>query len=224
MTSLRDLPLFPLRAVLLPGMSLPLHIFEPRYQSLLHDCQETDNRFGVVLIREGREVGGPAVPYDVGTIAEIASLSSSDDGNFHVVTSGRERFHVQSLHHDRPYLWCRAEILADSPGNPYDVLSNDVQVRALSVEYVDLLVRSMGITDERYHLSLPDDGVELSYAVAMLLRVDPSETQALLEAATIATRLASEVELLGREIAILQRMTGMHPRQQGRHRSTYSLN
>ena len=56
-----DLPLFPLHAVLCPGVVLPLHIFEPRYREMVGRCLADDAPFGVVLIREGREVG-PSVP------------------------------------------------------------------------------------------------------------------------------------------------------------------
>ena len=66
---IRDLPLFPLGTVLFPGMQLPLQLFEPRYLQMFQDIARQDSRFGVVLIKEGVEVGEPAVPFDIGTIA-----------------------------------------------------------------------------------------------------------------------------------------------------------
>ena len=63
-----DLPLFPLHAVLCPGVVLPLHIFEQRYREMVAHCLANDAPFGVVLIREGREVG-PSIP-DLATVVE----------------------------------------------------------------------------------------------------------------------------------------------------------
>ena len=52
------LPMFPLSAVLFPHATMPLHVFEPRYRTLMQDCLAGDPRFGVVLIERGSEVGG----------------------------------------------------------------------------------------------------------------------------------------------------------------------
>ncbi|MDP6513158.1 MAG: LON peptidase substrate-binding domain-containing protein, partial [SAR202 cluster bacterium] len=67
----RILPLFPLNSVLFPGASIPLQIFEDRYKQMLRDCLDADSRFGVVLIKSGREVGGSAEPHATGTVAQI---------------------------------------------------------------------------------------------------------------------------------------------------------
>ena len=64
-----EMPLFPLNVVLFPGMVLPLHVFEPRYREMINHCIEEEKPFGVVLIDEGQEVGGPAAPRLVGTAA-----------------------------------------------------------------------------------------------------------------------------------------------------------
>ena len=66
-----QLPLFPLNLVLFPGMDLPLHIFEERYKSMIGDCLNQNLPFGVVLIKEGLEVGTPAEPERIGTSARI---------------------------------------------------------------------------------------------------------------------------------------------------------
>ena len=61
--SYHELPLFPLNnVVLFPAMPLPLHIFEERYKAMIGDCINRNAPFGVLLIREGREVGAPATP------------------------------------------------------------------------------------------------------------------------------------------------------------------
>ena len=74
------LPLFPLNLVLFPGMPLPLHILEERYRAMIGECRDTEQPFGVVLIKEGLEVGGPADPFMTGTSARIVRVEDMDDG------------------------------------------------------------------------------------------------------------------------------------------------
>ena len=64
-----EIPLFPLNAVLFPGGRLPLRIFEQRYMDMAKACLREDRPFGVCLIREGKEVGSPAIPVDIGCLA-----------------------------------------------------------------------------------------------------------------------------------------------------------
>src|SRR5439155_12683725 len=70
---MKDLPLFPLNTVLFPGGRVPLRIFEQRYMDMAKACLRDGSPFGVCLIREGREVGAPAIPADVGTLARIGA-------------------------------------------------------------------------------------------------------------------------------------------------------
>src|SRR4029079_17235484 len=99
-----ELTLFPLRTVLFPGMKLPLQVFEPRYRQLVAECMEYAEPFGVSLIREGAEVGGPAAPYNIGTTALIESVTTAPDGRLHLATMGGRRFRIVTLHTDRAYL------------------------------------------------------------------------------------------------------------------------
>jgi Lon protease-like protein len=95
---MRELPLFPLHSVLCPGIALPLHIFEPRYREMVGHCLETGSPFGVVLIRDGREVGPLAGHIaDVGTTAAIRQASRYPDGRLDIVTVGETRFRVVSV-------------------------------------------------------------------------------------------------------------------------------
>ncbi|MDP9419021.1 MAG: LON peptidase substrate-binding domain-containing protein, partial [Actinomycetota bacterium] len=59
-----DIPMFPLGTVLFPGVYLPLHVFEPRYQDLVRVCLEGTPEFGVALIERGHEVGGGDVRFE----------------------------------------------------------------------------------------------------------------------------------------------------------------
>jgi Lon protease-like protein len=73
------MPMFPLTTVLLPAMPLPLRIFEERYLKLLGDLlgQETPE-FGVVLIARGPEVGGGEKRMDIGTIASVTNIGTTE--------------------------------------------------------------------------------------------------------------------------------------------------
>jgi Lon protease-like protein len=104
------LALFPLDVVLLPGMSFPLHIFEPRYREMISDCLARNELFGVVRVKEE----GVA---NVGCTAEITSVVKKyDDGRMDILTEGRRRFKILEVDQERSYL--RAEIiyLEDDPG------------------------------------------------------------------------------------------------------------
>ena len=99
------IPLFPLSHVLLPGMPLPLHIFEQRYRDLLDDVADapTGAVFGVVALRTGTEAARPApsswgpTSRQVGTLAEILEIDRQDDGTSDLLSVGSRRFHVLQL-------------------------------------------------------------------------------------------------------------------------------
>ena len=87
-------PIFPLATVLFPGMRLPLKIFEPRYMDMAKACLKHESPFGVCLIREGVEVGTPAVPEPVGCLARIAQWDMEQLGILKVKVDGLERFRL----------------------------------------------------------------------------------------------------------------------------------
>ena len=91
-----EIPLFPLKTVLFPGGPLPLRIFEPRYLDMISNCLRQNHGFGVVLIRDGEEVG-PVQTYDVGTMAEIVDWYQGSDGLLGVTAQGRERFRLTGI-------------------------------------------------------------------------------------------------------------------------------
>ena len=87
-------PLFPLGTVLYPGALLPLKIFEVRYMDMVKRCLKDKSPFGICLIREGPEVGAPAVPESVGCFASIAEFDVEEVGILKVVAHGEERFRI----------------------------------------------------------------------------------------------------------------------------------
>lgn len=94
MTSIdTSIALFPLNIVLFPGGPLPLRIFETRYVDMVRACMRTDQRFGVALIKEGLEAG-PAVTFDVGTMAKIVDFHQLSDGFLGLSCVGEQRFRI----------------------------------------------------------------------------------------------------------------------------------
>lgn len=89
-----DTPLFPLETVLFPGGPLELRIFEPRYLDLVRECTRRDKCFGVCLILGGEEVGGPAAPAAVGTLARITDFFTTSEGILGIAAEGETRFRV----------------------------------------------------------------------------------------------------------------------------------
>ena len=91
---MKDLPLFPLNTVLFPGGRLPLRIFEQRYMEMAKACLKDSSPFGVCLIREGKEVGSPATPVEVGCIARIGTWDMPQLGMLHITAHGEQRFRI----------------------------------------------------------------------------------------------------------------------------------
>src|SRR3954471_15026001 len=202
------IPVFPLSHVLLPGMPLPLHVFEQRYRDLLDDIAEAPGGpcFGVVALRSGAEARtrstvdeGPDVE-EIGTLAEILELEPRDDGTSDLLSVGSRRFRIARLVvQGKPYLRAEVEFLAEDDGD----LSADLAPRAreLLELYDAILIRLAGRATGS---ELPDDPNQLSYQVAPRLPLPPAERQELLVATTTAARLDRLAGLLRREIALLR--------------------
>jgi Lon protease-like protein len=138
----RALPLFPLHSVLCPGIALPLHIFEPRYRTMIGRCLEEGTPFGVVLIRDGREVGPLANHIaEVGTTAVIRQAGRYPDGRLDIVTVGERRFRIASVDAGRePYLVGDVEELDEPLGGPAAEVSRlTAQVSGRFLAYLELV-------------------------------------------------------------------------------------
>jgi Lon protease-like protein len=88
------LPIFPLNTVLFPGGLLPLRVFEARYMDMARDCMKREQPFGVCLIREGAEVGAPAIPEEIGCVAQITDWDMQQTGILSIKTRGEQRFRI----------------------------------------------------------------------------------------------------------------------------------
>src|SRR5688572_12794777 len=135
-----ELPLFPLNTVLFPGMPLPLHIFEYRYREMIAFCSENEREFGVVLIKEGTEVGEPALPFDVGTLARIVGIERLEDGRMNIVTVGTRRFHLVSFSSEKQsYVVGDVEPLEDEDAEGSDTGALAEEIGGLLQRYVALV-------------------------------------------------------------------------------------
>jgi Lon protease-like protein len=106
------LPIFPLDLVLLPGVPLPLHIFEPRYKEMIAECLEQKKPFGIVRASEEGVAG-------IGCTAEIVSVTKKyDDGRMDILTRGVERFEVLEVNQDRSFLQAEISLLEDEEDEP----------------------------------------------------------------------------------------------------------
>lgn len=196
------LPLFPLGTVLVPGLVMPLHIFEPRYQVLVRALIElpegAPRHFGVVAIRSGREAGTDDLPdlYPVGCTAELREVTPYSDGRFDIVSVGHVRFRLSGVDPGAgtPYHTGLVDFLDEADGSG-DVATLAERVALRFAAYRERLrVEQSGV---------PTDPRVLSYLVAAAAVLDLPTRQALLEKVTTADRLRAELELLRAEIRML---------------------
>lgn len=209
------LPLFPLNTPLVPGLVLPLHIFEPRYRQLVEElldvADEDAREFGIVAVRDGRDVGrdGLSALFPVGTATVLRQAARLSDGRYDIVTTGTRRFRLIELDDRESLLRARVEFL-DDVNDPADaILATKVAGgfrryrAALSGQIPDSV--DLEADDE----DLPEDPTVLSYLVtaAMVLPID--ERQALLAADTTGDRLALARGLLARETALISTLSAV---------------
>jgi Lon protease-like protein len=158
-----ELPLFPLNTVLCPGIALPLHVFEERYRAMVRHCLESASPFGIVLIREGREVGTGAISFTgIGTIAEIRDAGSYDDGRYDLLVVGTRRFEIRRvLSGRRPYLVAEVDVLTETVGDEEVAHRLAMSATRRVVNYLELLQPRSGETadeiDVRVEVETADD-------------------------------------------------------------------
>lgn len=199
-----EIPLFPLNTVLFPGNTIPLHIFEERYKLMIGECIAEKRPFGVILIREGEEVGGPAEPVEVGTTARVIEAQKLDDGKLNITVIGERRFRVLGVRRREPYLVGDVEILGID--EEADRTLSDLAARAgtLFAEYVRL---NLAVTHQWARtIEMPSEPGALADFIGHRLAVDLHAKQRLLEEESPRHRLRTEVDVLGEGIRLL------HPR------------
>jgi Lon protease-like protein len=196
------LPLFPLGTVLFPGMLLPLHLFEERYRRLMEERQGASPVFGVVLTRQGREVGDQPAVHGVGTAAELLGAGRYPDGRYDVVVRGERRFQIGDEDWSRGYLTAEVGWLDDGVASA--AAGADRLGQRVSRAYEGFLAafeRTAGVEVPRDEL--PGDPAALAYAICARVPLDTWERQALLEEATTERRLERLAATLRRERELL---------------------
>lgn len=174
------MPMFPLGSVLLPGAVLPLHVFEPRYRRLVHDCLDTtDHEFGVTMIERGSEVGGGDQRVRIGTVARMLQVAELDDGRFALVCVGTRRIRVNAWLPDDPYPLADVD---DWPDDESDVGDLDGRVAevAARVRRACALASELGDSVADAASEIGDDPLLASYHLAALAPVGPADSFRLL--------------------------------------------
>ena len=194
--------MFPLGSVLLPGMPLPLHVFEPRYRRLMQDCLAGTPEFGVVLIERGSEVGGDDVRTALGTVARIVEATELPDGRWAVGAIGTRRIRVARWLDDDPYPRAEVEDLDEaSPGPGYDDRLADAVAllrRALAAK------AELGEPAVASTIELTDEPLVAGYQAAGIAPLNPLDQLRILGVDDPDERIALLVELLADALELLE--------------------
>ncbi|HUD95372.1 LON peptidase substrate-binding domain-containing protein [Sphingobium sp.] len=182
--------IFPLAgALLLPGMELPLHIFEPRYRALIHDAMARDRRIGMIQPRGD----GPVPPlFDVGCLGHVSHIEALEDGRFNIILTGLARFRVVR---ELPVATQFRQVEADVEQAPQeDEVLHAVERAALEQEsrrFADIL----GYVVDWTAVSRLDD-TALVNGIAQIAPFDPAAKQTLLEADSLSERSERIIQLM----------------------------
>jgi Lon protease-like protein len=176
-----ELPLFPLQTVLFPDGRLALRVFEPRYLDMVARCLRGENRFGVIAIREGAEVG-VATTYDFGTSAEIVDWQQESGGMLGIVAAGRTTFRLIATRRERDGLYVgEVAWLQPLPAQPLPPLH--APLAALLERLIEPLPSYRGVAP------VLDDAVWVGGRLIELLPLELTLKQSLLETADALQRL-----------------------------------
>ena len=174
------LPLFPLDLVLLPGVPLPLHIFEPRYKEMIGECIEQKKPFGIVRASDDGVAG-------IGCTAEILSITKKyDDGRMDILARGVNRFEVLEVNQERSFLQAEVMVVEDEPGQPPTQMIE--QAVRLHAEIAKLAGNELGAADE--------NASNLSFLLAGSLPLDLDFKQNLLNTLSEEKRLEAVIQYL----------------------------
>jgi Lon protease-like protein len=194
-----NMPIFPLRTVLFPGGILPLRIFEPRYVDMIRWCLREQATFGVVLLRQGREVNTPADEagnerelFKVGTEAEIIDFNQADNGLLGIVAQGRRKFSIVDTKEQKDGL-----LLASVQFLPEESVGELADEHEPLVAVLKDLLQHPLIQQLNPEVDL-QQARSVSYRLADLLPLEPEIKQALLQMNWPKERLSELRRLVGK--------------------------
>lgn len=170
-----EVPIFPLQAVLFPGGRLPLRIFEPRYMDMAKDALRDNTPFGISLIKEGQETGEPAVPEDIGCLAQIVDWDMHQLGVLHVVVRGVQRYRILEQQVEKNGL-IRAKIVTVTQ-EPAQKLSQANSVCSTVLQHI---IEQIGEANFHAPLNL-QDAVWVGYRLSEVLPLKLAVKQQLLQ-------------------------------------------
>ena len=202
MTDSRLLPMFPLGLTLLPGMALPLRLFEPRYLQMYADIIDGDREFGVVLIQRGLESQDDSPTYDIGCVAYIVGSGIHEDGNIAIVAIGRNRLRVVEWQDPDPYPRAIVEELED--GHLSDTGMRSLESAAARLQPLLDAAARLNPELEPKSPELSDDPVQALYQLAQLAGLQTFDLQKVLEVATSDERAALVDELLAETMEMIE--------------------
>jgi Lon protease-like protein len=196
------LPLFPLNTVLFPGMQIKLHIFEERYKLMINRCIDANERFGVVLIKQGREVLGPlANPYPVGCTAAISEVERFPLGRMNITAVGQRRFRIKAIDRSNPFLLGSVEFFLPSEDQPELVHKYSGFLRPLVLRYLEILSSSENASFDPEQL--PHRPRAVAQIASILLQTDNAQKQELLSMQSLSRLLLTLVEIYRLETLLL---------------------
>ena len=218
------LPMFPLGTVLFPGQQLSLHVFEPRYLTMVEHCLGGSPEFGVVLIERGSEVGGHDARGVVGTVARITDVAelppgvASPDRRLLLLAEGTRRIRIESWLSDDPHPWAEVADWPDvssSPG-PSDSAPADRSVDGVpdiaqltsSLRRVLAMQSELGEAVADATFDLHGDRAAMSHQLSSLLPVGGFDHQSLLAAASVDDRLRRLAVLLADATEVVEMRLG----------------
>ncbi|HJU90524.1 MAG TPA: LON peptidase substrate-binding domain-containing protein [Gemmatimonadaceae bacterium] len=206
----RTLPFFPLPVVLFPGVTLPLHIFEPRYRRMIADVMEGDRLFALARLPDG--MAERELPRGhVGCVAYVDQVQMLPDGRSNIAVMGRERVALDHyVTSDLPYHVVSFTIYEDeSKLTPADVeTASDLRT---TFQRVAEAARRLS-EDRRTLPDLPDDPTLLVFRIAAMIDLDLDTRQHILASRSPTERLAVLKSLLDRALPPLEERAEAHQR------------
>ena len=188
------IPMFPLGSVLLPAMPLPLRIFEQRYLKLLGDLVTSDKpEFGVVLIQRGREVGGGEKRMDIGTIASVTEIGTTEEF-LGLESFGSQRFRVNAWLPDDPYPMADVDLIPDLIWDD-SLMPAKMQLETKVRQFL-AFVSEFGDLQFGSEVEFSEDPLEACWQLAGVLPVGPLDQVDLLGSLSTEELLTKTYELV----------------------------